>query len=49
MLQLLLMTLGCPALRHLSLRKYVTDVFVVTKVTEQMDKEIYLDLQRTKH
>ena len=32
-----LMTRGCPALWHLSLRKYITDVFVLTKVTEQTD------------
>jgi len=28
---------GCPALWHLSLRKYFTGVFVLTKVTEQTD------------
>jgi hypothetical protein len=32
-----LMMRGCPALWHLSLRKYVADVFLLTKVTEQTD------------
>jgi hypothetical protein len=32
-----LMTRGCPALWHLFLRKYITDVFVLTKVPEQTD------------